>query len=68
MEIHAAAPLLFEPSPSEVGISIEKLEKYKPPRIRQIPAELTRKIESFVLRFMKCLSSGMSLLVHLLYV
>jgi hypothetical protein len=39
-EMHAAEPLVHEPSCFEVGIAIEKLQRYKSPGIDQIPAEL----------------------------
>jgi hypothetical protein len=39
-EIHAAEPLVPEPSSFEVEIAIEKLKRYKTPGIDQIPAEL----------------------------
>jgi hypothetical protein len=37
--MHRAEPLLPEPRPFEVEISIEKLKRYKSPGIYQIPAE-----------------------------
>jgi hypothetical protein len=39
-EMHTAEPLVPEPNPFEIEIAIEKLERYKPPGIDQIPAEL----------------------------
>jgi hypothetical protein len=39
-EIHAAEPLVPEPSSFEVEIAIGKLKRYKSPFIDQIPAEL----------------------------
>jgi hypothetical protein len=39
-EIHKAEPLVPEPSSSEVEIAVEKLKRYKSPRIDQIPAEM----------------------------
>jgi hypothetical protein len=39
-EIHAAEPLVPEPSSSEAEIAIEKLKRYKSAGIDQIPAEL----------------------------
>jgi hypothetical protein len=40
MEIHAAEPLVPDPSSFEVKIAIETLKKYKTPGHDQIPAEL----------------------------
>jgi hypothetical protein len=39
-EIHAAEPLVLEPSPFEVECVIAKLRMYKSPRNDRIPAEL----------------------------
>jgi hypothetical protein len=41
-EIHAAEPLVPEPSASEVEMAIEKLKRHKSPGIDQIPAELIK--------------------------
>ena len=41
-EIHTAEPLLPEPSGSEVGLAIDKLESHKSPGIVQILAELIK--------------------------
>jgi hypothetical protein len=61
MEIHAADPLLLEPSPFEVELSIEN-----PKRYNKLPAELIHaKDESHVLVSIKYLNSGTSLLVCL---
>jgi hypothetical protein len=41
-EIHAAEPLVPEPSAFEVEMAIEKLKRHKSPDIDQIPAELIK--------------------------
>jgi len=41
-EIHAAEPLVPEPSAFEVELAIEKLKSHKSPGIDQIPAELIK--------------------------
>jgi hypothetical protein len=41
-EIHAAEPLVPEPSAFEVELAIEKLKSHKSPGIVQIPAELIK--------------------------
>jgi len=41
-EIHTAAPLVPEPSASEVELAIEKLESHTSPGINQIPTELIK--------------------------
>ena len=41
-EIHAAKPLVPEPSASEVELAIDKLKSHKSPGIDQIPAELIK--------------------------
>jgi hypothetical protein len=40
IEIHTAELLATDPTPFEVEIAIEKLERYKSPGSDQIPAEL----------------------------
>jgi hypothetical protein len=40
--IHAAEPLVPEPSALEVELAIEKLKSHKSPGIDQIPAELIK--------------------------
>jgi hypothetical protein len=68
MEIHATDPLLLEPSPFEVEISVEKLKMYKSLGSDHIPSEMIHaKMESHVLMSIKCLSSGTSLLVCFIY-
>jgi hypothetical protein len=42
MDIHAAEPLVPEPSLVEVEISIGELKSYKSPGSYQIPAELIK--------------------------
>jgi hypothetical protein len=41
-EVHAAEPLVPEPSAFEVEMVIEKLKRHKSPGIHQIPAELIK--------------------------
>jgi len=42
IEIHAAEPLVPEPSAFEVELAIEKLKRHKSPGIDQMPAELIK--------------------------
>jgi hypothetical protein len=44
VEIHAAEPLVPEPSAVEVELAIEKLKSHKSPGIDQIPAELIKAV------------------------
>jgi hypothetical protein len=39
-EIHTAEPFVPEPSAAEIEVAIGKPERYKPPGVDQIPAEL----------------------------
>jgi hypothetical protein len=39
-EMYTAEPFVPEPSASEVEVAIEKLKRYKPPGVDQIPAEI----------------------------
>jgi hypothetical protein len=45
-EIHAAEPLVTEPSALEVELAIEKLGRHKSPGIDQIPAEMIKAVHS----------------------
>ena len=45
-----AEPLVPEPSAFEVDLAIEKLKSHKSPGTDQIPAELIKEVEQFVIR------------------
>ena len=49
IEIQTAEPLIPDPTLSEVEIAIEKLKKYNPPGIDQIPTELIQDGENSLL-------------------
>ena len=55
-EIHAAEPIVPEPSAAEFELSIDKLRSHKSPGIDQIPAELIKAgVEQFAWRFINLL-------------
>jgi hypothetical protein len=73
--IHAAQPLVLDPSPFEVQIAVAKVERYKPPGSDQMPAELIkirgknyslRSINTFILLGIrkKCVGGGRRQLLH----
>jgi hypothetical protein len=75
MDIHTAVPLVIEPSPVEVVISIVKLKSFKSPGTNEIPAELfTQGLKYYIVSYAdlfviygirrNCHSSGRRLLLY----
>ena len=70
-----AEPLVPEPSAFEVDLAIEKLKSHKSPGTDQIPAELIKEVEQFVIRSINllflfgikrnCLTNGRSQSLYL---